>query len=117
MGLLYDLIKSHFGIGSRPVFNRVATTINTTATRFLANDPDRVGVIISNVGTSTIYIGLSNSVSTTSGIPLFSGGSITLKWENDFESVTHERWAVASGAASTVYVEEVIGTRGRGETE
>lgn len=117
MGLLYKLVKGIFGIGSYVRTNPVTQTVALTATRIAKNNPDRVGIIVSNVGSNTIYLGTGSDVSSTNGIPLFSGGSISMKYDQDFESLGEEIWGIASVAASTVYVRELVGYSKPGERE
>lgn len=113
---LSKLVHSNFGVHT---LNRVSdvTSCATTITALLNENPNRVGFIISNVGANTIYIATDNSVSTSRGIPIFSGGSVSLNWHDDLESVSKARWGIASGTASDVYIEETIIIHSEGEKE
>lgn len=86
------------------------TVVATGATPVTAcgNDPDRVGLVIINLGANTVYAALAGNPSASLGIILNSnGGSLTLNVRDDYSLSTRE-WSVSSPAgASSVYVLEL----------
>ena len=56
-------------------FNTV--TVTSTATKIVDANTQRQSLIISNAGSVTIYIGPDNTVTTSNGTPLVSGGNLT----------------------------------------
>ncbi len=104
---LSKLLENLYGVRTSEQENPVTTSIGTAATRLLANNPNRVSVVIFNLSANSIYIGLTNGVSSTNGIYIApNGGSISLQWDKDFMLTTREFFAIATGAASSVYVLE-----------
>lgn len=84
-------------------------TIQTTPTVVVKGNPDRVGLIIINLGANDVFIALNNTVSTTNGIKLpNSGGNVTMTLRDDFTLPSREWDGIASGGTSAVYVLEEI---------
>lgn len=109
IGSVHTLIEEKYGVSSRPVVNPITSNVAIVATRILTDNPRRLSVLIMNTGANPVYIGLDNSVSSTRGIYLAAGGgAISLMWRDDFENQCHERWAIAVGGVSTIYVEENV---------
>lgn len=53
-------------------------TVGTTPLLVVAYNPKRLGAVVTNTGTTTVYLGPDMSVSTTSGHALMSGNSLSL---------------------------------------
>lgn len=102
-----DLVRSLFGVRTQTRDDPPTNSVGVTAVRIARQNPNRTALIISNTGLTTIYVGLKNNVSTSYGIPVYSGGSISLNFNDDLMSVCNERWAISSAAGGTIYVEEV----------
>lgn len=106
---LFELLLGQFRAKTRINVDPLTADVAITATRILPDNPRRVSLLIVNTGANPIYVGIDSAVSTTRGIYLAAnGGSMSLQWQYDFESVTHERYAIASGAPSTIYIEENV---------
>lgn len=54
-----------------------ATTIGTSATLLIASNTSRKKFIVRNCGTTTLYFGISNAVTTSTGIPLYPDESLS----------------------------------------
>jgi hypothetical protein len=80
-------------------------SIGTTASKVLDNDPERVTALLVNMSANTIYLAFDEAVSSTRGIILAAnGGTLITSVRDDFMLPTHSFWAVASAAASNLYV-------------
>lgn len=109
---LHEMLEALFGIKSDARENSLlfdpATgfdRVGVAAARILANNPQRVGFQITNLSANIVYVGITNQVSATHGIMLGpAGGIMSVIWDRDFEECSHEWWALASGAASDIYV-------------
>jgi len=109
---LHEMLEALFGIKSYPRENSLlfdpATgldQVGVVAVRILTNNPQRVSFQIVNLSANVVYIGLTNQVAATHGIRLApNGGLMSAIWDRDFEEVAHEWWAIATGAASDIYV-------------
>jgi hypothetical protein len=89
--------------------NETNPTIQTTATMLVAANPDRVGLVIINLGTNDVYMALNNGVSTSNGVKLSAGGgNVSLNVNDDFTLVAREWDAIANGGTSAVYVLEIL---------
>jgi len=106
---LADLLLERFGVRTRAVENPKTTSVGTTAVEILSNNPRRLGAVIINLSTNTVYLGLSQDVSSSKGILLTpNGGSFALVWDEDFQMTAWAWWAVSSGASSSIYTIEVV---------
>ena len=52
-------------------------SVTSTATLILADNPQRLSLIITNNGSSTVYIGQTNTVTSTTGVPLQADSILT----------------------------------------
>ena len=70
-----------------------------------ANDPEAVVLLLINLGSNAVYIGLQDDVSETKGIYLAAnGGSVSMAIRDDYTLPTRQWFAVSPSGASTVYV-------------
>ena len=80
-------------------------TIGTSVSQVVGSDPDRLGLLLINLSANTVFVGLENTVSTTNEIRLgANGGSVSFNVTDDGMIQTRNMFAIASGAASAVYV-------------
>lgn len=102
---LSDLLREQLGVNTRPVISE--STIGTSNSKVLSNDPNRVALTFINLSANTIYLMIDNLVSTTRGIRLDSGGgSVSFTWQYDMHLLLYEWHAVASDASSQLLVIE-----------
>lgn len=109
---LHEMLEALFGIKSYAVENSLlfdpATgfdRVGLVAARFMATNPQRVSFQVTNLSAAVVLIGITNRVTATHGIRLApNGGIASLIWDRDFEEVSHEWWAIATVAASDIYV-------------
>jgi len=106
---LDTLITRLLGVPTRTTRSPTVFQIGVAVGQVLKQNPNRVGAVIVNASANTVYVAPFNSVASTRGVRLGpSGGTLALVWFEDFHSVGWEWFAVADGAASDVYVQEVI---------
>src|SRR6267142_1657425 len=98
---LAALLEDKFGTKATPFKNRLGVaTIGVTPVKIYANDPTRFAFEFFNLSTFNIYLLDDPSVSASKGILAApTGGSVVLLWEEDFELVAAEWWAVGASAA------------------
>jgi hypothetical protein len=110
VGRLQDLIEARLGVSTEARSTAVGRTIGTSVEAILRNEPDRLAAIIVNLSTNGVWIAPDRAVSTTRGIRLSAaGGSHAMIWDEDFDLLGWEWFAVSDGAASEIFVLEVLG--------
>lgn len=83
--------------------------ITTTVGSAVQGNGDRIGLLIMNIGSDIVYIGLSAQVSNTNGIELAAGGGVaTFNVRDDFTLPSRQWWAVAQNTSSQLYVLEEV---------
>jgi hypothetical protein len=83
--------------------------ILTSVTQIVNNNPDRVGLIIVNMGANDVFIGLTNTVSTSNGIRIVAnGGNVTMTVRDDFTLPARAWIGIGSGGASLMYALEEV---------
>lgn len=83
--------------------------VGTTSVVVAKNNPDRVGLVIQNIGSTDAFVGLSSAILSQLGIKLSAlGTSMTLTVRDDFDLVTREFTAVTQSASTSIEVLEVI---------
>ena len=106
---LADLLEERFKVRTRAVENPKQTSVGTTAIEILANNPKRLGWVIVNLSSNTLYISFSNAVSSSRGVRLnANGGEASMVFDEDFHAVGWAIWGVASGASSAIYSYEIV---------
>lgn len=104
-----ELLKERFGIGTYTKASDPTATVGTSATEILDNDPNRLAVVIVNLSANDLYIGWDLDVDTDHGIYLSpSGGSFSITFEDDFMLPTQKMYALAGGAGSEVFRQEIM---------
>lgn len=86
-------------------------TIQATVTNVVNNSPDRVGLVIINLGANDVYIAMNAGVSNTNGLKLpANGGSVSMNVRDDFVIPSRQWFGIANGGASTIYCLEEVRT-------
>jgi len=94
-----------FGFPTRAIENPVVAQVGVDAVTVLQNNPDRVFWLIINLSDNTIYVAFKSDVSATKGIRLdANGGFASACVDEDGELPAYEVFAMATGAASAIYV-------------
>lgn len=103
---LQELVEQQYGVKTDVKISTIALT--TTAQRICDNNPNRVGLLILNLGSTKSFINWSTGVSSTNGIQLVNnGGDFSLTWLEDFNIVGYEMYGVGSSGGETLFVAEI----------
>ena len=85
--------------------DQTSVTVGTGVSTIIGGNPDRLGLLILNLSSNTLYVSIDNSVSATNGIRLgANGGSVALNVTDDGMIQTRTWYGLATGAGSSVYV-------------
>jgi hypothetical protein len=106
---LVELLREKLGTQAVPHYNPLnVPSIGTVAVRVLGNNPNRYTWEFVNLSPSSIFLHLDNTVSASRGWLVGpSGGSLGAHWEEDFELVSGEWWAIGTAPALSFLVYEV----------
>jgi len=84
-------------------------TMQITATQIVANNADRVVLVVFNLGANDVYMSITADVSPTNGIKLVAnGGFIIIELRDDFTLQTRQWWGIGNGGTSSCYVLELV---------
>jgi hypothetical protein len=104
-----DLLHFWYGTEIRLQPYETTYSIGTTATAIGKYANQRTAILVANLHASQIlYIGFSSGVSATNGTPLSANQWFAWNWVNDNEIAMRDMWAIASGAATPIYVLESV---------
>ena len=85
--------------------DETSVTVGTGVSTIIGGNPDRLGLLILNLSSNTLYVSIDNSISATNGIRLgANGGSVALNVTDDGMIQTRTWYGLATGAGSSVYV-------------
>lgn len=102
---LSKFIEEKFGQKTRSYQNPEITEVETTVTRVLKNNPDRLAYTFINLGANSVYLAWDRQVADDRGILIASGGgSITLSADEDGELVGYELFGIADTANAACFV-------------
>jgi hypothetical protein len=104
---LHQVLERVYGVKTYSKVNPVTATVATSPTRILAGNPNRLSAVIVNLGTTSVYVGPHNDVSSTKGIYIVNnGGYVSMSFETDFELVSEPWWAISITSTGALYVLE-----------
>lgn len=104
-----DVITKLLGRTAKPNFTGSSFSIGLTASTVARQNPNRVYLGFFNTSASDIFISPFPQVASTYGILVPpSGGSVILTVSDDFILPSLEWWAVASLAASPLFIIEQL---------
>ena len=104
---LQQLLQAQFGVSGADLRENTYT-VGQSPVLVLPNDPNRTGFIISNLSANTIYVGMQNAVSSTTGVAVGGGNGLTSNWRDDFQTVGYQRYAISTTGSNSVYVAEIV---------
>lgn len=107
---LDELLMERFKVRTRAVENpNSVTTATTTAQEILANNPNRFGFVIVNLGDVACYVALDAPKADEKGIRLdANGGTFGCVWDEDFQLTGWAWYIIAASDTSKVYSVEVV---------
>lgn len=103
IGSLADLLEFRYGVKTTHRINPTGNTvIANIVLPILGSNPKRLGYVILNMGDNPCWIAPRDAVADDYGLELVAnGGSISMRWNVDFELVTLP-WYIVSGLPGTV---------------
>lgn len=109
MSILEQVVQKYLNIDRQFEAQPKSIAVATSLTTILKNNPNRLAVIIINVGANNSYIGFDQNVSSTNGIFLAAnGGSLSINYQQDLTLSQYEMNAISITAPSTFYVIELL---------
>lgn len=104
-----DVINSLYEVRTRVSLSLVTSSIGTSISTILRQDPARLAVTLVNLSTNVIFVAPDSNVSATNGIRLdANGGSMSINVRNDFVLPGLEWSALATGAGSNLFGTQVL---------
>lgn len=98
-------IRKKFGIGTRGVTNPVTASCGTSATTLLGNNPDRLGYLLVNLGTTAMHVAWDREVDEDHGVYVApNGGSFGLIADEDGELVGYELFGKSKTSANDIFI-------------
>lgn len=106
---LEEVLFREFGVKTTFRTNPITGTVLTSVTKILSNNPNRLALIIVNLGANDFNIGFDIEVSATKGILISNGGGgISFRYDTEFNLLESGVWAIAAVGSSAAYILEVI---------
>lgn len=100
---VYDLLALLYGIPVPPGCAVATTTVGTTPTRALLNDPRAVSTFAMNLSSGVCEMGYNGQVSSSNGVILgASGGFASEDYRTDLVLQTYEHWFVCANSSETI---------------
>ena len=100
-----------FGGSTMARENPVTSTVGTTSTQLLLNNPERIGWIVCNRDANPIYVSFGGNATTAGSIPIAgSGGMLTASIIDDGELTTMPVNAISAAGGAVVDVWEIFRT-------
>lgn len=104
---LQQFIQGEIG-GSFEVLVKTVT-VNTSPTKILSHNYERLSAVVVNLSTSQVTLSTKSNVAPGTGILLTNtSSSLTLKARDDFALVGSDMYGVVSTGSADVYVLEVV---------
>lgn len=90
-----------------------AVSVTTAATVLVAYNSERIGLIIDNQGSQTLYIGTDSSDTTASGITLAAGDKMIFDFDGGASQYFFQNglWGIVASGTCDVRVMELVRTR------
>ena len=106
---IHKIIYNLYGIRTTEIENPVTDEVSTTATKILQAKPRRVGFLVVNLSSVSVYISMANDPSSNKGILLgANGGALSANWNKDFSLPSREWYGISSSGTAKIYIIEII---------
>jgi len=100
-----DIIDKLYGVTTYQNDEPLNSTILSTPTQIVSNDPGALQLTIINLGANDMYLWIDESVSSTRGILIASnGGSYEIDFTSHMRLPTNSWWAIAPAGNTNVAV-------------
>ena len=94
----------HLGLDQTESIELEATA-GVTPTLMIGGDPDRLELVLVNLGANDVYFGPKSDVSTAKGIKISSGGGqVILQRFYDHSLTGWPLWCVSAAGTSSIYI-------------
>lgn len=104
-----ELIEDRFGVVTTSRDNAENTSIGVASLLIARQNPNRLALVVINLSPNNIFLRPRQDATTSIGIRLnANGGSVSITMEFDFLLPTFDWFAIASAAASSIYVLETL---------
>jgi len=101
----YDLIAKELKAETAHEVNPLVSSVGTTVTQILREDPSRLMYVIVNLGAYDMFIAYDRQVSSTRGIKVAAGGGTFISWwKEDGRLVCLPVFGVAPGGTTAIFV-------------
>ena len=109
MGALNEFVERKFGVSTRAIQDPVTVLCPFAASAtILRNNPDRLGYIVVNLGTTAMYVAWDSTVSATHGVYVApNGGSFSLIADEDGDLVGWELFGISITSDNDIFIVEV----------
>jgi hypothetical protein len=112
---LAEFVAARKGKGTSVTFNPVTSTVATTATEILRNNPNRFRWVAVNLSTNRGFIDFSNEVSSSRGFSIDAqNGMMEMDLFEDGEAVFNRVFALNQVASGTYFIVEFVVIGGAG---
>ena len=105
---LQQFYQQIFGAQFRVRPHNSSFTVGTTAVAITPPSSPALGITFSNTGATNIAIRTAQTVTITTGILLLPGGSVDVKWYEDFDMLSYDWFAISSAGGGTLFVVQRI---------
>lgn len=105
-GWAAQVAEAKFGDDTHPAIT--LPTVTTAAAKLATNNPDRVQLVIQNIGTDVIAIDLSRVVTMASGLRIGPGQYCIMSADEDGEATGYEWWAISNSGTQQIYMLETV---------
>src|SRR6185437_17056120 len=101
---LRDLLALYYGDNLRTRRVESDKTIGVTASQIVAPNPQRVMLYLFNWGAAAIAIGLSQSVTATTGLGIPASTGLSIPWFPDIDFPAEGLFGISAGAGNALHV-------------
>lgn len=106
---LTTLLEAQFKVKARGKLSTVQIGDTLPATLIVSNNPNRVGLVISNPSNAQMYVSFEAAMGLTDGVTIVpNGGTLSMIWSEDFDQIGWAWYAVASIDDSKLNILESI---------
>lgn len=106
---VHELIAQKWGVRTTEREDNVTAAVGTASELIARDDPTRLALLVVNLSGNTLFVRPRKPASTTIGIRISpNGGALSSNWEDDFTLPAKDWNAIAGGAASAIYVLEIL---------
>jgi len=106
---LKDLLQRQFGVRTRPILNRLVTTVGTTVAMILPVDSNRLAFVLVNLSAVPVYVLPAPDVSSIKAILLAAGGgSLIVIFDQDFDLTGWEWYGLSSSGTVNILTLEIV---------